>query len=934
MVLKLIASCKANDLDTVKHILSNENTDDDSENINTRDLKECNVLHISCKFGYSEMVDYILTKPIEINAKSVCGGIVKLKYNLKSSSFADTALILATMGGYKDIVKKLIDCGADVNAANDHGNTALHYACYYRHIECALCLASEGSNINIINRYGKKALDRAGNNLKDMISKITVMTNEEGQVAEVRSFLDAQAQNKIKFLTKVGQSFEVPQTSILMQKAVMKTYRSEVKSGVLHGKDVIMKFPIKQDISPKECKILKEEIKSLRVLAHKNLELITAACLSPPYVSLIYDVEKFGNLSTTLHNSELEMGPEIAIKIGVGICQGMKYLHQNFVCHYNLKSSNVLITKDFLPKLTDFGFKDSICSVFPYLTKSKLYSSTDECQSEKKNYYPQQIFDVAWVAPEILLEFTKINSNNYDFCHIDFKKCDVYSFSVIFFEIITREYPYADMNNMRIGYLVTFENVRPNIPDYIPEDLISLTHSCWEHDPKERFSFDNIMSALKQYCLKHDYRVDYEEENLLKPINNTERDTRLTEESPTDQNFKSQQGKIAEINFGENSSEMEINNNFNIFNLKGNIASVNYEYNVEYDNVGEEIFTKLTSRSHLQYKEDLVKDDKDYSSSHLNQNKDLSVSVGTENASNSKGNTDTVSLAELDSLDALLEDLLGNYYTAVELAEIGRNLDSQELSVISEGGTQSKEYKDFTTAASGNLDDSGFFSIQVISKALETWNLSAIPFSRSEESEIRENPTLANAYILNRNEHWFTLRKFGNCWYMLNSLNPTPAVIPETYLYNFSDLQREGYSIFIIRGDLPTSSADREAILSPHLLSDAGHTFGTDVGDFSSSISDLNAAIAASLKDSDNEIKMLLEKSKQEYESNEGNVKEVMNLSLQNEMMHVPTSSKNAPVYYNPNNEDEELNRAIEMSLQNSTNFSPANGKGKGRMDN
>jgi len=31
----------------------------------------------------------------------------------------------------------LIDKGIDVNIGNDHGNTPLHYACYWRHAEIA-----------------------------------------------------------------------------------------------------------------------------------------------------------------------------------------------------------------------------------------------------------------------------------------------------------------------------------------------------------------------------------------------------------------------------------------------------------------------------------------------------------------------------------------------------------------------------------------------------------------------------------------------------------------------------------------------------------------------------------------------------------------------------------------------------------------------------
>jgi len=55
------------------------------------------------------------------------------------------------------------------------------------------------------------------------------------------------------------------------------------------------------------------------------------------------------------------------------------------------------------------------------------------------------------------------------------------------------------------------------------------------------------------------------------------------------------------------------------------------------------------------------------------------------------------------------------YFTAVDLAEIGRGLDEQERSVIAESNDLA-ELEEFTKHGSGNVDDSGFFSVQVISK--------------------------------------------------------------------------------------------------------------------------------------------------------------------------------------------------------------------------
>lgn len=167
----------------------------------------------------------------------------------------------------------------------------------------------------------------------------------------------------------------------------------------------------------------------------------------------------------------------------------MEFLHSNKICHYNLKSSNILVCLPFQVSfhfflkitmkkniiLTDYGYKESVLSKFPRLTHSVLspisidtptapttttHPSIPDTCSQYPNYrehisnpMAEMLFDVAWIAPEVLIGLEK--SKNVGEKAIDFYKADVYSFGVVLFEILTREDPYPDMNSMRVGLLVT-----------------------------------------------------------------------------------------------------------------------------------------------------------------------------------------------------------------------------------------------------------------------------------------------------------------------------------------------------------------------------------------------------------------------------------------------------------------------------------------------
>ncbi|XP_063804645.1 ataxin-3 isoform X2 [Pseudophryne corroboree] len=137
-------------------------------------------------------------------------------------------------------------------------------------------------------------------------------------------------------------------------------------------------------------------------------------------------------------------------------------------------------------------------------------------------------------------------------------------------------------------------------------------------------------------------------------------------------------------------------------------------------------------------------------------------------------------------------------------------LDEQERMRMAEGGLTSEEYRTFMQQPSGNMDDSGFFSIQVISDALRVWGLELILFNSPEYQTLGIDPINERAFICNYKEHWFTVRKLGKQWFNLNSLLTGPELISDTYLALFlAQLQQEGYSIFVVKGDLPDCEADQ-----------------------------------------------------------------------------------------------------------------------------
>ena len=86
---------------------------------------------------------------------------------------------------------------------NDHGNSPLHYSCFYNHEACTIFLVGEcNALVNVLNRYGKSPLSHSNTNLQEKLQLLVDQSQTDTIVAKARSFADAEIENKLNFLTK------------------------------------------------------------------------------------------------------------------------------------------------------------------------------------------------------------------------------------------------------------------------------------------------------------------------------------------------------------------------------------------------------------------------------------------------------------------------------------------------------------------------------------------------------------------------------------------------------------------------------------------------------------------------------------------------------------------------------------------------------------
>ncbi|CAA2994953.1 LEAF RUST 10 DISEASE-RESISTANCE LOCUS RECEPTOR-LIKE PROTEIN KINASE-like [Olea europaea subsp. europaea] len=104
------------------------------------------------------------------------------------------------------------------------------------------------------------------------------------------------------------------------------------------------------------------EVASISRTSHVNIVTLLGFCFEGSKRALIYEFMPNGSLEKFIgHNNSIaqrQLGLEKLFQVAVGIAQGIEYLHQGCntrILQFDIKPHNILLDKDFNPKISDFG---------------------------------------------------------------------------------------------------------------------------------------------------------------------------------------------------------------------------------------------------------------------------------------------------------------------------------------------------------------------------------------------------------------------------------------------------------------------------------------------------------------------------------------------------------------------------------------------------
>ncbi|HVA36430.1 MAG TPA: Stk1 family PASTA domain-containing Ser/Thr kinase [Candidatus Dormibacteraeota bacterium] len=244
---------------------------------------------------------------------------------------------------------------------------------------------------------------------------------------------------------------------------------------VYEGTDIVLRRPV-------AIKVLREQYASDQEFVQRFYrEAQSAASLSHPNIVNVYDVGQEGSAyyivmelvdGTTL--AEMIAGdghlPEAAaIDYAAQICAGLAYAHRHGFLHRDIKPANVLVTKDDIVKISDFGIARAVSQQTMAVTQPGMVMGS-----------------VSYLSPE--------QAQGHELTQAS----DLYSVGVMLFQMVTGHLPYEGDSPVAVA----LKHVNQPIPQ-IPESeaspaLAAVIRKLLQKDPSARFqSAHETATALR-----------------------------------------------------------------------------------------------------------------------------------------------------------------------------------------------------------------------------------------------------------------------------------------------------------------------------------------------------------------------------------------------------------------------------------------------------
>ncbi|NWR81913.1 ILK kinase, partial [Centropus unirufus] len=240
---------------------------------------------------------------------------------------------------------QLLQVKADVNAVNEHGNTALHYACFWGHAAVAelgipMAPRGDGNPNGSMWSWESPPCRRLLVGPRDSHGAASRWTSGRRSTHPPPALPAGNGTlNKL-----AGIDFK----QLNLSQKLNENQSGELWKGRWQGNDIVIKMLKIRDWTTRKSRDFNEEYPKLRIFSHPNVLPVLGACQAPPapHPIIISHWMPYGSLYNVLHEGTNFVVDQVqAVKFALEVARGMAFLHtlEPLIPRHHLNSRGVMV---------------------------------------------------------------------------------------------------------------------------------------------------------------------------------------------------------------------------------------------------------------------------------------------------------------------------------------------------------------------------------------------------------------------------------------------------------------------------------------------------------------------------------------------------------------------------------------------------------------